>query len=712
MPRQSKEYILLVWLAKSGVIKKSLSTSARCFILSACFIFLLASPLRCDSIKEMKKTFIQLSFTLAAASVLSLSSCKPPNAATEQAAQELNEMRGKDIPELFVDDELGASPEQALMLATLDQFCETEDVNTANEQGLSILHLACFFQKQELVRCLLEDGADPNHCSAPSEASRMKEGDNALNYVFYGIRDDNTAQDIIPLVELLLQHGATLNKDSSKNYRPLELAGSAGHMEELFLYILKLTAEPAKDPVTQQGYSISCMAWPAYHHWAQSLQQLLELGADASACTGANQTPLLSLVFHEHGTWGEEGKKSAQLLIDHGADINKCDIDGHNAIFEVCKILVEQRQDDFDEIGLAEKIAFMLDKGADPYQRADGDLVYPGFCAFDFMMMRPNIISKLKELGHDLKVPELYIPDDELALLATLCRAAQTDIPAQEFAPHFKRLQDVLQPKPEVAQHELYPTAVEVALKYLIALDEDAANAFVSSLPSWYAERDWSKLDAQITPLLLALQDIQEYRIESKILLHVAQELDKAGQEASAIEVLQMLHRCEDCDAVTAPMRTDARRAMRTGALFADLLRANLPLPKDGMVEAWLTQREQEADSDVLKKAQLLTSQSHLWFGAMPDEQRDELLQAMVDIGVPEAAEQYKHIIANLQNPKELDRIMNGDMNWYMELESAIAAYIWQIREEFFTKAKAAPQTPEAHRPLHVHSDDCGHCCH
>ncbi len=658
----------------------------------------------------MKKSFIQLSFTLAAAGVLSLSSCKPQSSATEQAAQELNEMRDQDIPELFVDDELGESPEQALMMATLEQFRQTEDVNTSNQQGLSILQLACFFQKQELVRCLLKDGADPNHCSAPAETSRMKGGDDALNYVFYGIRDDNTSQDIIPLVELLLQHGATINKDSSNNYRPLELAGSAAHMEELFLYILKLTEEPAKDPITQQGYSISCMAWPAYHHWSQSIQHLLELGADASASTGANQTPLLSLVFHEHGEWGEEGKKSAQLLLDHGADINKCDINGHNALFEVCKILVEQRQDDFDEIGLAEKIAFMLDKGADPYQRADGDLVYPGFCAYDFMMMRPNIINKLKELGHDLNTPELHVPEDELALLATLCRAGQTDILAQEFAPYLKRLQDVLMASPEVAQHELYPTAVEVALKYMIAIDEKAANEFICSLPSWYAERDWSKLDAQITPLLHALQDIHEYRIDSKILLHVAQELDKAGQEASAIEVLQMLHRCDDCEAVTESLRADSRRAMRTGALFADLLSANLPLPKDGMVEAWLIQREQEADSDSLKKAQLLTSQSKLWFGAMPDEQKEELLQAMIDIGVPEAAKQYKHIIANLQNPEELDKIMNGDLNWFMDLESAIAAYIWQIREEFFTKAKAAPQTPEAHRHLHVHSDDCGHC--
>lgn len=658
----------------------------------------------------MNKTFLQLACTLTAAGMLSLSGCKPQNSATEQAAQELNDITNHDIPELFAEDQFGENSEENAMRETLELFRISEDVNAANAQGLSILHLACFFQKWELVRCLLKDGADPNQRSIAAETSRLTGGDDALNYVFYGIKDNNKASDIIPIIDLLVAHGAQINRDSSNNYRPLELAGSASHMEKLFQHVLTLTDAPATDPITKHGYRISCLSWPAYHHWLSSMKTLLDMGADATASTGAAQTPLLTLLFHEHGTWGEQGKQCAQLLIERGADINKCDASGRTPLFEVCKILVEQRQDDFDEIGLAEKIAFMLEKGADPYVRADKDVAYPGFCAFDFMMMRPNIISKLKEKGFDLKAPALFIPDDDVALLATLCRAAQTDITAQEFAPYLNRLQDVLKVSPDVAEHELYPTAVEVALRYMIELDEKTANSFVCSLPSWYAERDWSKLDAQITPLLMALQDIHEYQIDCKILLHVANKLSEAGQAASAIEVLQMLHRCPDCEAVTATLRDAPQFAMRTGALYADLLRANLPLPKDGMVEAWLSQREQSADTDALKKAQLLTSQSKLWFGAMSKEQQDELLQAMIDIGVPKAAEQYKHIIANLQNPEELDQIMNGDLTWFLELESAIAGYIWQHREEFLTKAQAAPQTPAAHAPLHVHSDDCGHC--
>lgn len=658
----------------------------------------------------MKKPFLQLPYLLAAMGLLSLSACKQQNAATEQAAQELNEIRDNDIAEFFAEDRFGSACGEQDMQETIRLFSKRQDVQAANAQGLTMLHLACLFQKGELMRCLLLDGADPNKHSFVMHEGQQSEGDNALEFLFYGITDESKAEDIIPLVDLLIKHGAKINPDDPNSVRPLDIVGLNSNMEKLFLHILQLTDNPITPRELDDGTLVSCLTRPTLNQWPETIKILIEMGADATLSAGNEQVSLLSIVFHSLVDWTEQGRESAQILIENGADINKCDIYGRNAMFSACKILVEQRQDDFDEISLADKLAFMLEKGADPYLRADGDIVYPGFCAFDFMIMRPNIIKKLKEKGFELKIPPLYVPEDDLAVLATLCRAAQTNVPAQEFAPYVKRLQDVLMAtSPKIIEHELYPTAVEVALQFLIAIDEQAANEFISSLPSWYAKRDWTQLDAQITPILMALQDIHEYRVDSKIILYVADELDKAKQTASAIEVLQMLSRCDNRELITAELLKSERLAMRSGALYAELLAANLPLPNDGMVEAWLTQREQVADSEKLQKAVLLTSKPRLWFGDMSEEEQETMLQAMVDIGVPQAAEQYRRIIANIDNPEGLDKIMNEDTTWHLELEAAIAAFIWEIREEFFAKAIAGPQTPEAHRHIHIHSDCCGH---
>ncbi len=657
----------------------------------------------------MKKSLLLIPSVLVAMGALSLSSCKPQNSATEQAAQELNEIRDHDIPEFFADDTIGVNAEETAMLETIAIFSKHQSPDSANEQGQTMLHLACLFKKVELARCLLLDGADPNKRTVNLVDNQAVEGEDSLDYAFFGIDENTHAEDVIALVDLLIKNGANINRNDPNRIRPLDLAGLAPNMEDLFLHVIGLTDKPTVDEVSEKGYSISSLTWPSLNHWAKSMKLLLEMGADPKTATGSEQFPLLSIVFNGQVEWSESGKECAEILLEHGADINQCDIYGRSALFRVCKILVEQRQDDFDEIGLSEKIAFMLSKGADPYLRADQDVVYPSFCAFDFMMMRPNIIKTLREKGFELKEPPLFIPDDELGLLATLCRAGQTDIEPQEYAPYFERLKGIFTASTEVAQNELYPTAVEVALKFMIAIDEQAANDFINTLPSWYAQRDWAKLDAQITPLLQALQDIHEYRIDSKILLYVAKALDEANLTTAAIDVLQMLNRCPDRQAVTSELMNSDSLAMRSGALYAELLAANLPLPTDGMVEAWLTQRKQKADSEGLKKAVLLTSKPRLWFGDMSKEEQEALLQAMVDLGVPAAAEQYKRIIDNLDNPNELDQIMNEDMTWSIELEAAIAAYIWQLREEFELKAKAAPQTPEAHQPLHVHSDCCGH---
>lgn len=665
----------------------------------------------CGSIEEMKIARYHSTCLLAAAALLCLSSCKPNNAATEEAAQELNELRDRDIPSFFHDDAVEDNAEESAMQATIRAFSKSQNVHAANEYGMTMLHLACLFKKRELARCLLLDGADPNRRVSLIIDGETIEGEDALDFVFYGINENSKADDIIALVDLLVKHGGKINRDDASRPRLLDLAGSSSYLEELFLYILKQTNQPLTPQLTEDGSSISPLTWPALNLWPESLKLLIEMGADATATTGVDQFPLLYIVFNGHEEWTDKTKECAEILIAHGADITACDNVGRETLFGVCKILVEQRKDDFDELGLIDKVAYLLEKGADPYRRAYDDVVYPGFCAYDFLLMRPSVLTALREKGFELKEPELDIPGDEVAFLATLCRAQQTDMQPQEFAPHLERLKGILTPSPEIAGHELYPTAVEVALKYMIAIDELEANAFISELPAWYSERDWSKLDAQITPLLHALQDIREYKVESKILLFVAFKLKEAGEDSSAIEVLQMLSRCPDREAITANLLSHDCLVMRCGGLFAELLAANLPLPKDGKVEAWLTQRDQIADSEVLKKAVQLTSQSEFWYGNMSEEGKAALLQAMSDIGATQAVEKYKLIGDNMDSPQVLDEIMSGDMSWYLELEALTAAYIWEHRDEFFEKAKAAPQTPEAHQPLPIHEEGCG-CCH
>ena len=94
------------------------------------------------------------------------------------------------------------------------------DVNTRRKGNFTPLHVACHFGKLEIVRLLLDHGADAN--------AETEHGLKLLHQVSFGPYEFQ--EDGIRIVELLLEHGADVNTRSNDMWTPLHLASRMGSL--------------------------------------------------------------------------------------------------------------------------------------------------------------------------------------------------------------------------------------------------------------------------------------------------------------------------------------------------------------------------------------------------------------------------------------------------------------------------------------------------
>ena len=121
---------------------------------------------------------------------------------------------------------------------------------------------------------------------------------------------------------------------------------------------------------------------------------------------------------------------------------------------------------------------------------------------------------------------------------------------------------------------------------------------------------------------------------------------------------------------------------MRAGAYAAQLAKAGLPEPRNNSVEAWLLTHGREADTPFLRDAVLITSLEKLWFGRMPAEEQTRFIALMRRLGAPHAADAYENIAKNLDNPEQLELLMDDD-DWKFELEIATARFFLEHIHDF-----------------------------
>ncbi len=651
----------------------------------------------------MRSSLITLA--LGSSLILALVSCKDDSpkldSATEQASLELNEIINTLLPQLKDED---LTPEEKSDMEEVEdlmkQFRETNDVNIASTKTrVTLLHLAAAYKKEELIRCLLLDGANPNAQRIIMIEGKPAPGDTVLTYaVAAGFLDPETydPKQVLRVVHQLIAKGADMGKRGPYGLLPVEIAALTGEHEDLILALVKLTPKEAIAPPLSKENRGAIIYLAAAAPFNKVLEELIKLGHHPDTQIAEGRSMLTQAVRSSLYSADDAWKKTVDLLLKHGADINHKDNQGRTALFELAFAAQQQTADENIEMDMASRIIFLLERGARTDIAIEQDEEYPGFTAFDLLSLRPDLLEELAKRKHELKAPPLSLPEEDTAMLATLCRATVTGRDTSALKDDYDRIASILlTPSEAMLHHELYEPALKSSLTILFQLDAKRAGDILYMLPIWTDELQGSDHlhctscsscggeSHILRPILEAIAGQKDIIIPSAKLLHLATSLIDAGQDALAIDCLQLLSRCPDFQQVTDELLKSENISLRLGALYAQSHALDIPLPEERAVQAWLAEHSRVANTEFLREAMLLTSLEELWFGDMPDTEKAQLLAIMEEIGAQNAAEQYRRIIPMLDNPEELDHIMAGDLEWEMQLKESIARFFIKNAEQF-----------------------------
>lgn len=228
--------------------------------------------------------------------------------------------------------------------------------------GLTPVHRACEMRSLELVRVLIEAGADVN--------STVSEGDSALMCALYPFDDDyKPKEDLIDteLVRILLRAGAKVNPGYGKS--PLSMAAQSGHVEAVALLIsagadVNFSDEtPSLTPLVRAVFSDKRV--PDGDVIA-IVRNLLHAGADAQATAmiGAGSVTVLEAAMHRGNI------ELIQLLLDGGACITEfafltavrgCSLDIAKLLIRSGARVTQRVIESADESDESEMVLFLLD---------------------------------------------------------------------------------------------------------------------------------------------------------------------------------------------------------------------------------------------------------------------------------------------------------------------------------------------------------------
>ena len=226
------------------------------------------------------------------------------------------------------------------------------DVNTRSNDHQTPLHLASYFGSVEIVRLILDHGADPE---ANAEGDM---GDKPLHKVSYG--KYRSEEDGVRVAQLLLERGADVNTRRNNHQTPLHVASYYGNVEIVRL-LLDNGADPEADAPDNIGgrplHKVSFGKCRSEEDGVRVAQLLLKRGANVNTRRNDHRTPL-----HIASRFGKV--EIVQLLIDRGAKIDAVDNSGTTPLHEVSKGNYESQ-----EAGV--RVAqLLLDRGADVSAKA------------------------------------------------------------------------------------------------------------------------------------------------------------------------------------------------------------------------------------------------------------------------------------------------------------------------------------------------------
>lgn len=607
---------------------------------------------------------------LCAAVVLLSGGCEKRSAgsATPQAAAEFAEIESMPMdPQDPMDKE---------WRQVIEHFAKEMDTGYASPTyGFTILHVAAMFNKAELVRCLLLDGADPNATTRyrSPENGEINGGDSAMELALADIAENpQGAAGIIATIDALLQGGAKAEVKGEFKTGMLATAITLCEHEEAVLHLMR-NIRPERDA---EAHLVA--AWKG---WADVLKQLLSTHPLSGEEAGRALFTTAAGAFRTGGKHGQ----CISLLLAQGAPINACDDAGRTPLFAAATTLLQAESTEAPHILAI--IEQLLSAGADAAMPAQ-DEEYPGCSAYDILRMHPTALDELEKRGHKLVAPPLGFEPGSPALLSDVCKAIQRGLTADDIRPHFDAIAGIFTPTPEMEGAPIYTEALENAIVLLGQTDSRKATQLVSRMRLWQEPDSWLTHEHVSAAVLSAIGKTPEIVLPAELLQSTAQKLVGLGMSDEAATLVEWMGR----DAEAAPMierlKQDAAPAIRAGAWTATLLQRGLPAPRNGEISRWLkTHAAADTHAPALQKALLLTSLEELWTGDMPKAKQKQLIAAMRDIGAANAAAQYEQIANNLHDPEALDHIMAQPNDWKFELEIATAQFILQNEQVFLSPA-------------------------
>ena len=211
--------------------------------------------------------------------------------------------------------------------------------------GRNPLHKAIYQKYTDIVKLLLDSGADVNQCESKGMQT-LFEFNNNINVVFDGATPLFAAiskGDLnYPIVQILLEYGANVNQCDYHNTSPLYLA-----IKERNTRIANLLLEYGADTNIHYYTNTSPLQVAAMNGNSQIVQALLEHGAnvdttnadatnvdttnvDATNVDTTNTSPLyLAAVRWDNPLFiakKKEYENIIKILLNSGADVNKCSI--------------------------------------------------------------------------------------------------------------------------------------------------------------------------------------------------------------------------------------------------------------------------------------------------------------------------------------------------------------------------------------------------
>lgn len=124
------------------------------------------------------------------------------------------------------------------------------------------------------------------------------------------------------VVKVLIEHGADINRRDHMENNPFLYAGAEGYLK-----ILRLTIEAGADPTIFNRFGGIALIPAAEHGYVENVQEILEqTNVDVNHMNKPGWTALLEAIVYMDG--GPKYQETIHVLIEHGVDVHLTDAKG------------------------------------------------------------------------------------------------------------------------------------------------------------------------------------------------------------------------------------------------------------------------------------------------------------------------------------------------------------------------------------------------